>query len=95
MIFVWEAAYRRLILQERNLALQDSLYKLREETKAAFDEAKALYARWAELQREQREVYQVCLIAISLPSDTILTCDTALQPSVPPDAPQTRNYCTG
>jgi ESCRT-I complex subunit VPS37 len=39
--------------------LQEELYKLRSETKDAFDEAKSLEARWAELQREQREVYQV------------------------------------
>jgi hypothetical protein len=44
---------------DQNLALQDELYKLRSETKDAFDEAKALEARWAELQREQKEVYQV------------------------------------
>lgn len=44
---------------DQNLALQDELYKLRSETKDAFDEAKTLEARWAELQREQKEVYQV------------------------------------
>ena len=44
---------------EQNLALQDELYKLRSETKDAFDEAKALETRWTELQREQKEVYQV------------------------------------
>jgi ESCRT-I complex subunit VPS37 len=44
---------------EQNLALQDELYKLRTETKDAFDEAKTLEARWTELQREQKEVYQV------------------------------------
>ena len=44
---------------EQNLALQDELYKLRTETKDAFDEAKASEARWTELQREQKEVYQV------------------------------------
>ena len=43
----------------QNLALQDELYRLRSETKDAFDEAKALEARWAELQREQKEIYQV------------------------------------
>lgn len=93
MIVVWEATH--VFLQEKNLALQDSLYKLREETKAAFDEAKALYARWAELQREQREVYQVRRLPVSFPSDPILTCGTALQPPVPPDASQTRDHCTG
>jgi hypothetical protein len=44
---------------DQNLALQNDLYRLRSETKDAFDEAKALEARWAELQREQKEVYQV------------------------------------
>ena len=44
---------------DQNLALQDELYRLRSETKNAFDEAKALEARWTELQREQKEVYQV------------------------------------
>jgi ESCRT-I complex subunit VPS37 len=45
---------------ENNLALQDNLYALRTEAKQAFDEAKALEARWKELEREQREIYQVC-----------------------------------
>jgi hypothetical protein len=44
---------------DQNLALQDALYRLRSETKDAFDEAKSLEARWTELQREQKEVYQV------------------------------------
>ncbi len=44
---------------DSNLRLQDNLYGLRAETKDAFDEAKALEARWRELEREQREVYQV------------------------------------
>ena len=44
---------------DQNLALQEELYKLRSETKDAFDEAKALEARWTELQREQKDVYQV------------------------------------
>ncbi len=34
--------------------------------KDAFDEAKLLEARWAELHREQREVHQVCYHAESL-----------------------------
>jgi Modifier of rudimentary (Mod(r)) protein len=46
-------------LPEHNLALEDDLYKLRSDTKDAFDEAKALEARWKEVEREQREVYQV------------------------------------
>ena len=44
-----------------NLALQQRLYDLRAETKDAFDEAKRLEARWKELEREQKEVYQVFL----------------------------------
>jgi len=34
------------------------LYRLRSETKDAFDEAKNLEARWKEVEREQKEVYQ-------------------------------------
>ncbi|KAI9451393.1 hypothetical protein F5148DRAFT_1239653 [Russula earlei] len=45
-------------IANQNLALQDGLYRLRSETKDAFDEAKTLEARWAELQREQKEIYQ-------------------------------------
>lgn len=41
--------------------LQESLYRLRGETQDAFNEAKALEGRWKELEREQREVYQVRL----------------------------------
>jgi len=46
---------------ENNLALQQRLYDLRTETKDAFDEAKSLEARWKELDKEQKEVFQVCL----------------------------------
>ena len=46
-------------LIENNLALQQRLYELRSETKDAFDEAKRLEARWKELEKEQKEVYQV------------------------------------
>ncbi|TFY63966.1 hypothetical protein EVG20_g6110 [Dentipellis fragilis] len=45
-------------IANHNLSLQQDLYKLRSETKDAFDESKNLEARWAELQREQKEVYQ-------------------------------------
>ena len=45
---------------ENTLALQEPLYQLRSETKDAFDEAKQFEARWKEVEREQREVYQVC-----------------------------------
>lgn len=49
--------FKKLI--ENNLALQQRLYELRSETKEAFDEAKRLEARWKELEKEQKEVYQV------------------------------------
>ncbi|KII90953.1 hypothetical protein PLICRDRAFT_106973 [Plicaturopsis crispa FD-325 SS-3] len=45
-------------IAENNLKLQDDLYRLRAETKEAFDEAKFLEARWKELEREQKDVYQ-------------------------------------
>ncbi|KIJ54578.1 hypothetical protein M422DRAFT_24517 [Sphaerobolus stellatus SS14] len=45
-------------IAKNNLALQDRLYDLRSETKQVFDEAKALEARWKELEKEQREIYQ-------------------------------------
>lgn len=44
---------------ENNLSLQEQLYTLRTETQQAFDEAKALEAKWKELEKEQRELYQV------------------------------------
>ena len=42
------------------MALQDEVYRLRNETKEAFDRSKALEARWRQLEKEQRDVYQVC-----------------------------------
>lgn len=49
--------------------MQDDLYRLRSETQAAFDEAQMLQARWRELDREQKELYQVRqLNPISIPS---------------------------
>ncbi|KAH9480585.1 Vacuolar protein sorting-associated protein 37A [Psilocybe cubensis] len=45
-------------IAKNNLALQQRLYDLRSETKDAFDEAKRLEARWKELEKEQKEVYQ-------------------------------------
>ncbi|PFH47461.1 hypothetical protein AMATHDRAFT_152006 [Amanita thiersii Skay4041] len=45
-------------IAQHNLTLQDGLYKLRSETKDAFDEAKQLEARWKDLEKEQKEVYQ-------------------------------------
>jgi len=44
------------------LTLQDTLYTLRSETQDAFDEAKSLEVRWKELEKEQRDVYQVRLL---------------------------------
>jgi Modifier of rudimentary (Mod(r)) protein len=72
---------------EQSLALQSELYKLRSETKDAFDEAKALEARWVELQREQKEVYQVlhrALLAYSTPLTTISAVHTSIPPHAPP-----------
>ncbi|PAV17130.1 glycoside hydrolase family 61 [Pyrrhoderma noxium] len=45
-------------LARNNLAMQENLYKLRSETKEAFDKAKSLEARWKEIEKEQRDVYQ-------------------------------------
>ncbi|KAH0832046.1 hypothetical protein J3R83DRAFT_12953 [Lanmaoa asiatica] len=45
-------------IAQTNLSLQDRLYQLRSETKDAFDQAKSLEARWKEVEREQKEVYQ-------------------------------------
>ena len=39
--------------------MQEQLYKLRSETKDEFDKAKALEARWKEIEKEQNDVYQV------------------------------------
>ncbi|KAH9926144.1 uncharacterized protein B0H18DRAFT_908244 [Fomitopsis serialis] len=45
-------------IAKNNLALQESLYQLRNDTRAAFDEANSLEARWKEIEKEQKEVYQ-------------------------------------
>ncbi|KAJ7212016.1 hypothetical protein GGX14DRAFT_564510 [Mycena pura] len=45
-------------IANHNLSLQEPLYKLRADTKEAFDDARNLEARWKEVEREQREVYQ-------------------------------------
>nr|VWP00953.1 AAA domain-containing protein [Ganoderma boninense] len=50
--------WSRLMVPENNIALQDNLYRLRSETQDAFDRAKQLEARWKEVEKEQREVYQ-------------------------------------
>lgn len=44
-------------LASQALETQQSLYALRQETQEAFDEAKTLEARWASLEKEQRDVY--------------------------------------
>lgn len=49
-----------------NLAQQEQLYALRAKTQDAFNEAKTLEARWKELEKEQKEVYQVQLHALKL-----------------------------
>ena len=49
----------QLIILENNLALKESLYQLRSDTKDAFDQSKRLEARWKEIDREQKELYQV------------------------------------
>ncbi|KAI0366887.1 hypothetical protein BV20DRAFT_951196 [Pilatotrama ljubarskyi] len=45
-------------IAKNNLAYQDDLYRLRSETQEAFDRAKSLEARWKDIEKEQREVYQ-------------------------------------
>ncbi|KAG8836480.1 hypothetical protein FRC18_011327 [Serendipita sp. 400] len=45
-------------IAKKNLALQEGLYRLRQETQQAFDEAKELEARCKSLEREQRELHQ-------------------------------------
>ncbi|KAI0769043.1 hypothetical protein BD413DRAFT_87467 [Trametes elegans] len=45
-------------IAKNNLAYQDDLYRLRSETQEAFDKSKGLEARWKEIEKEQRDVYQ-------------------------------------
>ncbi|KAK7681570.1 hypothetical protein QCA50_015303 [Cerrena zonata] len=45
-------------IAQNSLAYQEALYKLRSETMDAFNDAKQLEARWKEVEREQKEVYQ-------------------------------------
>lgn len=62
---------------ERNLALQNELYDLRSTTKDAYDRAKDLQNRWAVVDREQREVYQVSLpLMLFLPASS--NCDASV-----------------
>ncbi|KAJ3561749.1 hypothetical protein NP233_g10004 [Leucocoprinus birnbaumii] len=53
-----ELGYANETIAQNNLTLQQQLYNLRSETKDAFDDAKRLEARWKELEKEQRDVYQ-------------------------------------
>lgn len=56
-----------ILFLESNLSLQSQLYALRAETQKAFDEAKALETRWRELEKEQKELYQVhSVLAITI-----------------------------
>lgn len=78
---------------ENNLALQEPLYQLRSDTKEAFDDAKHLEARWKELEREQREVYQVrCILFTSLHQST--EYQIAVYPSIPSHATEARDNCS-
>ena len=81
--------FRNIVTVDKNLALQQDLYKLRSDTKNAFDEAKSLEARWKDLEREQREIYQVTTPAHTL--YPILTDKPAIDPTIPPNEIATRN----
>lgn len=52
-----ELANANQAIAQSNHALSDQLYKLRAETKEAFEEALRLEARQKVLEREQREIY--------------------------------------
>jgi hypothetical protein len=67
------------------MALRDNLYRLRCETQDAFNEAKALEGRWKDLEREQREVYQVCVVCL-LAQSHILTRSSAVHAPIPSNA---------
>ncbi|KAG5353202.1 hypothetical protein C0989_009383 [Termitomyces sp. Mn162] len=58
-VHVYLTLYDLMEATDNNLRLQDSLYQLRSETQEAFNEAKSLEARWKEIEKEQKEVYQV------------------------------------
>ena len=73
------------------MMLQDSLYKLRSDTKDAFDEAKALEARWKELEKEQREVYQASSYPIAMITLELIP-SLALFTTIPTYAPQAQHY---
>jgi len=75
-----------------NLALQGPLYELRSETKSAFNEAKALEARWKELEKEQRDVYQVRLKHSC--TRTFYSLSLEIHPGISPLAPTTKHFWT-
>ncbi|KAH9924285.1 uncharacterized protein BXZ73DRAFT_50508 [Epithele typhae] len=53
-----ELAMANETIAKNNTALQEPLYQLRGQTQEAFDRAKGLEARWKEVEKEQRDVYQ-------------------------------------
>lgn len=83
---------------ENNLALQESLYKLRGETQAAFDDAKSLEKRWKELEKEQKEVYQACppcFRYIDPPLPKLIHFSSAVYSPIPFDAVEACYDCSG
>ena len=87
-------------IAKNNLALQEQLYKLRSDAKEAFDEAKHLEARWKEVEREQREVYQVCPSPKSIGRSPFTrkrhgTCCLAVHTPIPVDEIKARHDSTG
>jgi hypothetical protein len=76
-----------------NLALQDNLHRLRNETQEAFNEAKALEERWKDLEREQRDVYQVCTTILAIKSHILfIIFPLAILTPILVNAPPTRNH---
>lgn len=51
---------------EKNLALQDELLALRDATAQSYSHAEALKAHWAEIDKAQQGLYQVCQTSIQL-----------------------------
>ena len=45
--------------------MQEQLYRLRTETKEAYDDAKSQEARFREIEKEQRDLFQVCSFFIN------------------------------
>lgn len=50
----------KLTSTEKNLALQDELLALRDATAQSYSHAEALKAHWAEIDKAQQGLYQVC-----------------------------------